>query len=113
MLTIRKSQINILNDYVRKNFEIISMQELKEKYPKETNEISNDDLLKMIKAGIEKATQYNIHERSDILEFLKYIICFGNDFDTNPSTKWAGHILLKKDLTGTEKINQIRILASK
>lgn len=109
MLTIRKKQIDILSDYIRKGFEVTSIRDLKEKYPKETRQISDHDLLILIRIGIEKADMYNISEREDVFAFLKYMIFFGNDFDTNANTKWAGHILLKKNLTGTEKINQIRI----
>ena len=32
---------------------------------------------------------------------------YGPNFDTNPKTAWASHILNNKELSGTEKMNRV------
>ena len=65
------------------------------------------ELRATIHAGIERAEQYDIVSEVDIRRYLESVIVYGPDFDTNPKTAWAGHILHNKALSGTEKMNRV------
>jgi hypothetical protein len=104
MITIRKAQMDVFNDYVRKTFESFSILYLKNKYPVETINMNQDEMLKFVRQGIDKAADYDILVRNDVLPFLEYMICFGNDFDTNSSYEWATDVFRISNLPGDEII---------
>lgn len=105
MLTIRKEQVERLGEFIEESYKINSIKRLRAKYPKETKGKNDQEMMNFIDDGIEKAEKYNIIERRDISVFLEYMICYGNDFDTNIEYKWATKVLTIKDLPGEEKIS--------
>lgn len=108
MMTIRKAQIDALSVYVRKSFEQNSANYLKMKYLDKTRNMNGEEILQFIRQGIEKAAGYNINERNDILPFLEYMFCYGNDFETNPANEWATEIFNISNLPGDEIIIRLR-----
>ena len=105
MLTIRKEQVERLGEFIEESFKTNSIKRLRSKYPQETKEKNDQEMMSFINLGIEKAEIYNIIERSDISVFLEYMTNYGNDFDTNPKNEWATEVLKIKDLPGEEKIS--------
>lgn len=77
---------------------------LKQKFPVSIVNITDQDLHKLIKEGIEKAAGYNIVERDDVLPFIEYMISLGKDFDREEDNRWAYEILVMDDIEGTDKI---------
>lgn len=107
MLTIRKEQIEKFGEFIEANFKVNSMKMLRDKYPQETKDKKDQEMMAFINLGIEKAEKYDIIERRDISMFLEYMICYGKEFDTNIENKWAIEILKIKDIPGEEKISRM------
>ena len=107
MLTIRKEQIAVLEEYVRESFEENTLVYLKDKYPEQTNNKTDKEMIAFIREGIEKAAGYSITEREDVVPYIEYMVRLGSDFDKNPEHKWAAAILRKKYLYGSEKIARL------
>jgi hypothetical protein len=111
MLTIRKIQMDALTNNVRKAYELKCVEYIKNKYPNETRDMNDDEMLQFVREGIENAAKYNIVERNDVLSFLEYMTCFGKNFETNPANEWATKVFNIKNLQGVERI--IRLMKNK
>jgi hypothetical protein len=108
MITIRKVQIDVLGEYMRKSFELNSIKLLKLKYHEETINKNEEEMLKFVREGIEKATNFKIIERNDVFSFLEYMICFGNNFFSNPANEWAIKVFRIRNLPGDERIIRLK-----
>lgn len=107
MLVIRKEQRDVLREYMKHAFQVRMLKHLRENFQQNTKDISEDDLLTTIRAGIDKAVSYGIKYESDLQTFLECIICFGHDFDTNPTIEWAGKVLRDKRFNASEKMHML------
>jgi len=56
---------------------------------------------------MEKGKSYGIEFENDIRRYLECMVVHGADFDEARGTAWAGAILGKTDLNGTEKMDEI------
>lgn len=107
MLKIRKTQMDSLSEAMLKQFEDRMVIHLRSACPEQTHDIPEPELRVTIRQGIDSAAQYNITSEVDIRRYLECVVVYGPDFDTNPKTAWAGHILNNKQLSGTEKMNRV------
>jgi hypothetical protein len=103
MFVIKDSQLEAL----LKSFYKDSEDYLRKKFPVSTGNISAAVFKTIIDDGIEKATGYNIVERTDTRIFLEFIVALGADFDTSPRYGWAADILEISNLPGAEKIKRM------
>jgi len=69
--------------------------------------IGDQELRIIIQSGMKKAESYEVTDETDVERFLDCMMRYGHDFDTNPRTSWAGDILGRQGLSGTEKMNHI------
>ncbi len=107
MLIIRKEQLDVLSQYMLKQFYDETEKHLKKRYPEQTKEMSDEQLRELIVEGVEEAEGYDITDENDVKRYLEYLIEYGRDFGKSSETIWAGQFLNNKDLTGTEKMNEI------
>lgn len=105
MLVIRPEQVEVLSQYMLKQFENRMIVHLRKSFPHETEEMSEVNLRELIQTGIERAKQYGVELENDVQSYLEMMIIYGADFDTNSKTDWAGEILRTPDINGTTKIN--------
>lgn len=104
MLQIREEQLDLLSNYMLKRFEDRMIVHLRDNFPESTKEFSEAELRQMIRAGLDKANTYDVTDEVDVERYLEFMLDYGPDFDVSAKTSWAGEILKKPDLTGTEKI---------
>jgi hypothetical protein len=107
MLRIRKAQMDALSKYMLKQFEDRMIVHLRSTFPEQTQNVPEPVLRATIRTGIDSAATYDVTDEADVQRYLGCVVLYGPDFDTNPKTGWAGQILCNKDLSGTEKMNQI------
>ena len=107
MLVIRKEQMEVFRAYMLEQFENRMLTHLRSAFPDQARDMPELDLRSLIHTGIENADKYGIVDEVDIRHYLEYMLIYGLDFDTNPSTSWAGIILRNPELTGTDKMAQI------
>jgi hypothetical protein len=107
MLKIRKTQMDSLSEAMLKQFEDRMVTHLRAACPEQTQDLPESELRTVIRTGIENAAKYDITSEVDIRRYLECSVVYGLDFDTNPKTTWASHILNNKDLSGTEKMNRV------
>lgn len=104
MLTITNKQMEVFSNYMMDSFIRRAEIHLKQKFPVSTRSITNEALRGIITEGIEKAAEYNIVEREDVLPFLEYMIYLGKTFDRQEPNNWAIEILTDDDIAGSDKI---------
>lgn len=103
MLVIRKSQMKVFQNHMFGEFVNRSSRIVRADYGEETKDISDEDLRAIINAGIQKAKSYGIKYEDDVLQYLRYIIRYGAEFDADPKFSGISEIL-DKDIDGTMKI---------
>lgn len=96
--------MDVFSNYMMESFIRKAEIYLKQKFPASTRSMSNETLRGIITEGIQKAAEYNIVEREDVIPFLEYMICLGKSFDKIESNNWATEILTDDDITGSDKI---------
>lgn len=107
MLKIRQAQMDSLSEAMLKQFEDRMVMHLRAACPEQTRGMSEPELRDTIRTGMGSAAKYGITSEVDIRRYLECVVVYGQDFDTNPKTAWAGHILNNKELSGTEKMNRV------
>lgn len=108
MLTIRKEQMQVFEERMRRQFEDRMVKDLGTKFPDQTKTMAEDGLRSLIDAGIEKAKHYGITAEEDVQAFLEYMLIYSPDFDTDPETSWAGEILCREDIIGRLKMRRLK-----
>lgn len=79
--------------YVRANFASVS-------------ETSDEEILRIIRLGIDNASRYDIVTEADVQRYIKYMFIYGAELDSNPTIARMGEIL-QTDLVGSKKMDRI------
>jgi len=112
MLQIRREQMAALSCYMMERFEQRMLAELRERFPKQAAERSDEDLVELIREGIERASRYDVVTEDDVARYLACAMRLGAGFDVAAETAWAGEILRAEDLDGAGKMELIEERAS-
>lgn len=107
MLVIREEQMKVFQADMLQKFEDRMVVHLKTNFHREIENTIAHNLRVIVRAGIEKAAEYDITTENDIRCYLEYMAIYGADFDTAPKTSWAGDILRLEDIDGTEKMDKM------
>lgn len=112
MFKIREEQMNVLSQYMTKNFENRLVCHVKEYFPDEFQSLGELEVHDRVVYGIEKARTYQFTSENYICKYINIIFAFGDkDFDTNMSLPWATEILNNPNLKKT--FFKIRALSKK
>ena len=101
MLVIRQEQIEVLRDYMLKQFKDRMVAHLRRYFPEQSKSLSNEDLCETVQYGIEQAAAYEIVNEYDVIGYINLMFTFGHDFDKNPSLPWSSRILNDNALYGS------------
>jgi hypothetical protein len=75
-------------------------------FPKELNEqgINEPDLDQFVLQGMIEARKYGVTKEFDVRLYIECLVSLGPKFAKNKDTAWAGVILNRDDIDGTEKM---------
>lgn len=104
---IRPEQMQVFAEHVRKQFEVNMLHDLRRRFPVETKAVSDEQLAKRIRIGIEKAKCYGLNLTHHVRAYLEFDIVYGADFDVSPATGWAGRILRNYRITADAKLQAL------
>ena len=107
MMIIREKQIEILSQFMLKQFRNRMMVHLCTCFPENTQNIEDATLQTMIETGLEQAAEYGVTTEDDVRRYLEYVVIHSTNIDTNPEIPWMCEILEDESLNGTEKMNSI------
>ena len=106
-MIIRRQQMEVFGDYMRRQFEWRMVHHLRARFPNETMLLDEDSLQDLVVSGIRQAEDYGIDVEEDIRRYLEYMMVLSRDFDTNPHTAWASDILRRGNIDGSRKMDEI------
>ena len=66
-----------------------------------------DQVESLVRLGISRAKTYEVTLKPDVQLFIECMVLFSPDFDENPDTSWAGEILRRSDIDGSQKMSEI------
>lgn len=107
MLVIKKEQIEIMASCQVERLINDCLCFTKEYWPEEYTDISEKEVKKKVRKVISKADGYGIKKEGLVLRFLNLIYALGPDFDLSKKNDWALKILTDKNLSDSEKIDQL------
>ena len=105
MLVIRRKQMEVLGDYVQRQFEHRMKEQLRTLWREEVGQMSDEELHALIREGITSAESYGITDETDVERYLELMVRRGARFHVEEA--WAAGILFNENLSGTQKMDQI------
>ncbi len=105
MLSIRPEQDKVLQDYMFAQFRANMLRHLRSRFSSQTAGVTEPELVDLIVRGCAAAKRYNILGKEDIRRFLECLVVHGANFAETKD--WARSLLLRNDLSGREKMDQI------
>ena len=115
MITLRSEQIQLFDELAERLFVKRMLEHVQIHFPDEIEQVSESTAKDRVVAQIEKAKSYNILLKPDVCDFISLSWQFGDDFDVQYKTKWAGDILNDTNITDSglkvaklnDKANQV------
>lgn len=93
MLIIRDKQMEELKEGQRQQLENDLVRHLCEVLPENFGDRNKNNVLMIVRQGIESAALYNFVSRHCIQKYVELTATLGDNFDCNPDLAWAGEIL--------------------
>ena len=106
-MIIRRNQMNQFSQYMLKSFEDRTYQHLEELVPGKVRKLGEEGIRKQIRAGIDRADEYDIVREADVAKFIDLKFVIHQEFDTHPELPWVQEILNDGSLDGEQKIAKI------
>lgn len=97
--------MQIFGEAMQRGFELRMLTYLRANFPS-ASENSDEEILRIIRQGIDDASRYDIVTEADVQRYIKYMFIYGPDFDANPETARMGEIL-RTDVGGSKKMDRI------
>jgi Domain of unknown function (DUF4123) len=110
MFTIRKEQFEMFQMASLRQFEHKMILHLRTEFADQAKSKADSEQRTLVEMGIKRAAFYKILMEADVSRYLECMFRWGQNFDLNPDTNWAGQVLRTRSLTGTEKMNYIEQL---
>jgi hypothetical protein len=107
MLTIRKEQMQLLKRHMANQFANRLVRQWRASYPEATKSRSDAALLDDMKKAMQDAESRGITGQVQIQRYAGFVMEYGASFGSSPTTGWAGAVLERSDLAGSEKMAAI------
>ena len=107
MLRIRGPQMRALSAVMRGRFESGMVPRLRAKFPAVTERRSDEEILKFVRLGVQRAAVYGVTIERDVERYIEYMIMYGPQFDADPKHPAIAKVLTAPQLSGTGKMDRI------
>ncbi len=108
MLTIRREQMEALEDAQRHQFALEIVEHLRSYSPTHAARIGDPALYQVARSGLARAEQYGFTLRGPVRLFIELMVLLGSYFDTDPQYPWAGKIL--NDRSTSDEMTRANLL---
>ncbi len=105
MIVIRKEQMKAFSEASINLFVGKVADNLKIQFSDQTSQMPGNELIKFVRKGMVRAENYGIKYEDEIEWFLRYLLRFGDSFDSEPAVK---KIFTDGSLLSEEKINAVQ-----
>ena len=90
---LRREHVQSFDAYMLESFEVRAIAHLRRCFPEVVGKASDDQMLELVRYGIERAASHGIDIERDVLRYLDLMCMFGVDFDRDPAYPWAARVL--------------------
>ncbi|HPS79261.1 MAG TPA: hypothetical protein PLS53_13970 [Thermoanaerobaculaceae bacterium] len=90
---LRREHVRALDATMLGSFELRATAHLRRCFPEVVGKASDDQMLELVRFGIERARSHGIDLECDVLRYLDLMCVFGVDFDRDPACPWAAQVL--------------------
>src|SRR5262245_3936410 len=102
MITLRKKQMAVLANYMRRRFEDRMVRHVADSHPAQFKQLvppssSDEPVRTLVKQAVDKAAGYQISSERDVERFIDLVVILGRDFETRADTAWARDVLRDKN----------------
>jgi hypothetical protein len=104
MFILRHHHMEALQAYARDQYARRAAADLRNRFPHRCEELGGEDLLAVVRAGIERAARYGITTETAVFLFLALFLAHGRDFETRKPLAWTRAILEDAQLDGAVKV---------
>ncbi len=94
-MIIRDAQISVLEEDVVARFDRSLAAHLQQYAPRETKALDEAGLLAIVRAGRQRAADFDFTSRESIRLYLELMFLFGSGFATDPQYPWAARALAR------------------
>jgi hypothetical protein len=107
MLTIRKRNLVMLSESIRKGRTNRLVKYVLERFPHVFQVFEKDEEVArgIVERGNAAAAEYGITEEDDVALFVDLMVMYGDDFHREP---WASEVLTSDTLTSRQKVWELR-----
>ncbi len=106
MLTIRKRNLTVLSESIRRGRTNRLVKYIMDRFPHEFNVDNDEEQVRgIVERGNASAAGYGITDEDDVALFVDLTVMYGEDFHKEP---WAENVLLSENLTSREKVWELR-----
>ena len=107
MLDIRPEQLDAIRETLLQQFQQRLEIKLQASHPDHPLITSDPKLRAFIRAAMRKAAMYSISDEADVERFLIWMLPYGLQFEHHPDLPWVAQLLSNKNLTPTQKVNEL------
>ncbi|MCP4246454.1 MAG: hypothetical protein GY778_05335 [bacterium] len=107
MFVVRQRHLEALAEASLDGFEDRMVVHLRARFPRECEEIGEEEVRCRIQDGIERAGRYEIRSERDVARFIRFKFGIGPDFDTSRKTRWAAAILKESDVRPADRLDRV------
>src|SRR5437588_9782609 len=103
MFVIRQAQVEAMLEPMRRRFVEGTRAWLRGKWARKLELVSEDDLRKLIRQGMERALKYGIDTEASMSLFVELMVAVAPDFDDRPEAAWLKGLLENLKVPAQEK----------
>ena len=93
MITLRSEQIQLFDELAERLFVKRMLEHVQIHFPDKIEQVSESIIRDRVVAQIARAKSLGFVAKPDVCDFISLCWQFGDDFDNQYKTKWAGDIL--------------------
>jgi hypothetical protein len=98
---LRREHVRSLDATMLESFEVRAIAHLRRCFPEVVGTASDEQMLELVRYGIERARSHGIDLECDVLRYLDLMCVFGVDFDRDPACPWAARVLEDPQTAGS------------
>jgi hypothetical protein len=108
-IIIHKDQMEALGRVELRKFEDKMVLHLRQFFPQRCQELGEAGTRQSIRHGVERAEAYGLTAERDVTKYVDVMFVYGQDFDQDPSQRWAQVILTDGSLKDTPAAKASRL----
>jgi hypothetical protein len=110
-MLIRKEQMAVMGEHMRRQFENRVLVHLEAKFPGDCKALGEEAVRASIRKGMARAEHYGLATELNVMRYIDLMYTLNPDFDTDTAIPWAERILNDPELDSRSKVDELEVRA--